>query len=209
MEPAAGLPGNPSQGTPATRPKATGRPGFMSMPHRSTTPRARAAALDVVLVPHRHAAAREQQVGARGGRAQRLDRGVEVVGRAADVDHVGAHALEERPEQRPVAVVQAAGRQRRPGLGELVAGGDHGHPRSAHDREPVRAHGGRHAKVEGTQPPPGGQREGAARHVAARAAHVGAGARLGVRLRRTRPSAATSASSTRTTVSAPTAPGRR
>jgi hypothetical protein len=98
----------------------------------------------------------------------------QVVGQDAGVDHRAAQALQPTAQHAPVAVVDLPRPQRLSGLDQLVAGGQHGHPRPSPHGHFGQAQGRHQAQFDRPQPRTRGQHLLAGAHLLALGTHIGA-----------------------------------
>ena len=199
-----GLPGRPKTSFAVARAEPGGLAGRADAPEALLDAELGQRGLHVVVRAHRHAAGHDHDVGVLERAASAARVASRVVGHApratssAPAADLGARRIGVRARR------SAPGASGSPGLGELVAGDEHGHARARAQRELGAPQRGSNAELGGAEPVPRPSTRHARAHVLARAADVVR--RLGVR-HRDRPSPARP--STGTTASAPPAPPPR
>ncbi len=140
---------------------------------------ARQGSLDQVELAGRDAAAEQQHVVREPGRDARGEL-FRVVARDAERDRRHAERGEDGEQEVGVRVAQLARSRRRLGRDDLVAGGEHGHPRRPVHRDPLVALRGEQRESAGAERRPGGEQGRAAAADLAAAADRLAGGDLAV-----------------------------
>ena len=125
---AAGLPGRPHRGTPATRPNANGRPAQRDLDRHEVD---RAAKLPYqVALADRDSTDGEDEVGRAGRRVDRLGQGGLVIRRNRAKFGDRAEFGEERTQRRRDGVVDLTRPERGAWWADLIAGGHDAHDRA-------------------------------------------------------------------------------
>ena len=112
----------------------------------------------MILLAHRHAAGGDEGVVGCGGGGQGFGDDVRPVGQNAEIVDGAAHLPEQAEQGVTVAVVEAAGGQGLSGVAQLVASGEHRHPRPPPHHQPRGSRRRRQSEFRRPQAPTRRQR---------------------------------------------------